>query len=164
MVKYGRLPGKKQSVEITENPYDLVDLVVNNLPVKARPFVFSGDMVDSVAMTDASGALVRPVRCVAQCPECGDCLEVDLAVGGSRPVVIKCTSVIACRFHRSEPVFDPFFNPVAEGLLVLSESEVDVITPSNLPQIPEATTVAKRLRRPKPAGGFSNVTDLEDAP
>lgn len=95
------------------NPYDLLELLVNNQQMYGRPVEFDSEMVNQDTMRNAFGSLVKPSKVSTVCPDCGQGLEVSVRLG-EPPfgiVAIKCEHC----YPAPPPPIDPFMNPVKDG-------------------------------------------------
>lgn len=93
------------------NPYDLVEVDIYGVKVYARPFEFSGNIVDHRKSLDAFGELVRPTKVLLTCPACGAGIEYRMS---GECVCEQCESL------RPKPVF-PFIDPIRANIMSLSD-------------------------------------------
>lgn len=116
MVRIGRLPTKIVEQQPVSTPFDLLDVDIGGVVVKARPY----DMVIS------SDSMQHPAKASTSCPHCGHGVDVDvrqdiLLIGGMQHAM--CLNCDAGVVKPIEALRDPFKNPIASG--ALSRSEID---------------------------------------
>lgn len=122
------------------NPYDLVELTVNGIPIHGRPYEFDSELVDHDAGTNKDGGLVKPTKLSTCCPECGDGIWLDVLYDDPPFPVVE----ISCpHCGTAEQPGDPFREPVSAG--AVTEEQLD---PANetleVPPQDDGLTVAER--------------------
>jgi hypothetical protein len=101
------------------NPYDLVQVSINGELLYARPVEFSSDIVDNNKMTNAFGAIVKPVKIAVTCPKCGSGLIVDVSLPHP-PFGVCSLACVVCE-PPLEKMEDPFINPVRSKTISLND-------------------------------------------
>jgi len=130
------------------NPYNILEVYVNNKPIYARPFEFDSDPVNFNTLENAQGRLIRPIKLATVCPDCGQglVLEPNLFDApddwyGSRSYIsFNCE---LCNNDSAEQLADPFFNPIEAGRVSQSELDPLLIGVDELEEV--QSTVADRL-------------------
>lgn len=149
MVQFGRLPSRKPP-ETKYDPYTLVPLVVNGLPVHARPLALSAVPVDANSTNDRDGNPIYPIECVTTCPQCGDALTVPLGGPVTAAYPVDCLDVTECRVRKRakvavEEMPDPFHNPFLEGLMSMGDVDAGLVSVLDLPPVPSGTVAGRRI-------------------
>lgn len=123
------------------NPYNLVEIIINNHTMYARPIAFDSEIVNHKKCTNAFGKLVKPSKLSTVCPDCGSglILDVDLCDPPFRPVRCFCEY---CNPGRTV-LPDPFINPLDAGLV--AEHSFDPLLCAPNVVVTDQTTVAERI-------------------
>lgn len=121
------------------NPYDLVEVNIYGIKVYARPFEFSGNIVNQQKSLDAFGNLVRPTKVLLTCPACGT--GIEYAMHG------ECICA-RCESSRPKPVH-PFVDPIRMNIIALS----DLIDHAFNPRVGFSKLVADVSKRDAVFGG-----------
>jgi hypothetical protein len=90
------------------------------MKVYARPFEFSGNIVNHQKSLDAFGNLVRPTKVLLTCPACGAGIEYKMQG--------ECICE-QCERQRPKPVH-PFVDPVRTNVVALSDLIDHAFNPS----------------------------------
>jgi hypothetical protein len=95
------------------NPYDLINLSINGKPMHGRVVALDSDVTNQKTMTNAFGALVKPLRLATMCPDCAQGFDFEFAFADPPfpTVVYNCPY---CKPGPS-PLTNPFVNPVSSG-------------------------------------------------
>lgn len=160
------------------NPYDLVNLIINDQPFNGRPIAFDSEVTNQKTMTNAFGKVVKPTVVMTMCPDCGQGfqLEIQLPDPPFPAVVCNCPT---CR-PAPPPLTDPFINPVETGRVPVVEldplihdikqplvaagnvAEQFVVATPPLRQVPLVTKPAQRPAPLPPAEGVGEEFDDHD--
>lgn len=101
------------------NPYDLIELLINNQPMFGRPTEFDSEAVDQNTMRNAFGGLVKPSKISTVCPDCGQGLEISVNLG-EPPFDTVAISCEHCH-PAPPPIVDPFMNPIQAGRILAED-------------------------------------------
>lgn len=137
MVNVKYIVPKVVTPKSSHNPYDLVQLQINTVPVLGRPIAWDRAIVDHANLLGEGGASVVTTRVIVQCPRCGAGFETDIP-----PTNVDCPQCTPAPL--AKPVLnDPFCNPFTAGLINFEEVNLDLI--ATLSELPD-DTVADRLQ------------------
>jgi hypothetical protein len=98
------------------NPYDLIELSINGSQIYGRPIELDSDIVDQNTMRNAFGSIVKPSRISTVCPDCGQGLELSVALG-EPPFDTQSVSCEYC-YPAPPPIADPFMSPIDDGRIL----------------------------------------------
>lgn len=120
------------------NPFDLIDISINNKPISGRPVLFDSEIVNYDSMVNAFGTIVKPTRLSTTCPDCGQGLLIDV-VFDNPPFSLK-TNCYLCNPVKVEEVI--VINPVTENKIRVEELDPSI---NKVVSSSESTTVAERM-------------------
>lgn len=94
---------------IEYNPYDLINILINDKPMVARPYAFDSDIVNQKTMRNAFGNFVKPTKASTSCPDCGQGIDLDLILEDPPFGIIRHQ----CKLCHPDlpPIVNPFINP-----------------------------------------------------
>lgn len=130
------------------NPYDLLQLIINNKAAFGRPVAFDSDVVDQHEMKNAFGKYVKPTQVVSTCPDCGQGFTLNVRLSGPpfEPYVCLCP---ICK-PPPAPILDPFVNPIASDRITLNELDPMLHNITKPIEIPSSTVQERLKKKSKP--------------
>lgn len=149
------------------NPYDLVQLIVNDYPQYGRPIEFDSVITNQKTLLNAFGNIVKPTKVVTTCPDCGAGITVEIILDGSPPFAPYPVSCTCARKIQPTPILDPFINPITAGLIKIDS--LNPLTKEGYKPLPKSDiTVADKIKQNRrtivelePADGIDAEVDIE---
>ena len=62
------------------NPYDLIEVKIKDHVLYGRPVEFDSEPIDLHNLTNKDGNIIKPIKLVTVCPDCGQGIEANIQV------------------------------------------------------------------------------------